>query len=281
MWEVQNVINGVPITPLKPTTYNNYDFSYSHLFPHQVSVKITPFYNKAFNEVASTAQPIIKNGQPVLNSAGNPMLGPPVNSNLGKNQVTGVEFLLTKEAAFGLSGSLSMTYQNEFSNVVPTSPSEDFFPSIPPASLALGNLYRVGFLSPFVGALSLQERTRSGWRINPVVYYNHGYPIGAGLLTATSINGQYYNVPNTNLTNSSQLASAAGAPAVRRSAQPRDAVQPEHRRDARYAGNCRRGRRAVRSALHAGADHVRVHVAAQPALDVRCARVQRVQPALR
>jgi len=206
------VINGVPITPLKPTTYNNYDFSYSHLFPHQVSVKITPFYNKAFNEVASTAQPIIKNGQPVLNSAGNPTLGPPVNSNLGKNQVTGVEFLLTKEAAFGLSGSLSMTYQNEFSNVVPTSPSEDFFPSIPPASLALGNLYRVGFLSPFVGALSLQERTRSGWRINPVVYYNHGYPIGAGLLTATSINGQYYNVPNTNLTNSSQLASAAGAP---------------------------------------------------------------------
>jgi hypothetical protein len=212
MWEVQNVINGVPITPLKPTTYNNFDFSYSHLFPHQVSMKITPFYNKSFDQVASTAQPIIKNGVTVLNGAGNPQLGPAINSNLGQSHVTGVEFLLTKEAAYGLSGSLSMTYQNEFSNVVPTSPSEDFFPSIPPASLALGNLYRVGFLSPFVGALSLQERTRSGWRINPVIYYNHGYPIGAGLLTATTINGAYYNVPNTNLTNSSQLAGAAGAP---------------------------------------------------------------------
>jgi Carboxypeptidase regulatory-like domain/TonB dependent receptor len=212
MWEIQNVVNGVPITPLKPTTFNNWDFSYSHLFPHQVSVKITPFYSKAFNEVASTAQPIIKNGVTVLNSAGLPQLGPSVNSNLGKNQITGVEFLLTKEAAYGLSGSLSMTYQNEFSNVVPTSPSEDFFPSIPPASLALGNLYRVGFLSPFVGALSLQERTRTGWRINPVVYYNHGYPIGSGLLTAATINGAYYNVPNTNITNSSQLGGAAGAP---------------------------------------------------------------------
>ncbi len=88
-----------------------------------------------------------------------------------------------------------MTYQNEFSNVVPTSPSEDFFPSIPPASLALGNLYRVGFLSPFVGTLSFQERTRNGWRINPVIYYNHGYPIGSGLLTANTINGVNYNSP--------------------------------------------------------------------------------------
>jgi hypothetical protein len=123
----------------------------------------------------------------------------------------GTEFLLTKEAAYGLSGSLSLTYQNEFSNVVPTSPSEDFFPSIPPASLALGNLYRVGYLSPFVGALALQERTHTGWRINPVIYYNHGYPISPGLLTANYINGVPYNLPNTNITNSSQLGGNLGA----------------------------------------------------------------------
>jgi hypothetical protein len=96
--------------------------------------------------------------------------------------------------------------------VVPTSPSEDFFPSIPPASLALGDLYRVGFLSPFVGTLALQERTHNGWRFNPVVYYNHGYPIGSGLLTATTINGVNYNLPNTNVTNSSQLSGSLGAP---------------------------------------------------------------------
>jgi hypothetical protein len=211
-WENQQATNGVPITPLLPTTFNNYDFTYSHQFPHGVAVKITPFYTKSFNQVASTAQPLIQNGIVVTNPVtGAPVLGPAVQSNLGKNQVTGVEFFLTKEAAYGLSGSLSMTYQNEFSNVVPTSASEDFFPSIPPASLQLGNLYRVGFLSPFVGTLSLQERTRSGWRINPVIYYNHGYPYGAGLLTAATVNGLPYNVPNTNITNSSQLSAAAGA----------------------------------------------------------------------
>ncbi len=203
---------GVPIQPLLPTTYNNYDFSYSHLFPHQVSMKITPFYNKSYNQVANTQLPLIKNGVPLLDAFGAPVLGPAVSTNLGKSSITGLEFFVTKEAAYGLSGSLSLTYQNEFSNVVPGSGSEDFFPSIPPASLALGNLYRVGFLSPFVGTLALQERTHSGWRINPVIYYNHGYPYGAGLLTANTVNGIPYNLPNTNVTNSSQLGSNTGAP---------------------------------------------------------------------
>ncbi|MDP9023869.1 MAG: TonB-dependent receptor, partial [Candidatus Eremiobacteraeota bacterium] len=211
-WENQNGVLGVPVQPLKPTTFNNYDFSYSHLFPHQLSVKVTPFYNKSYQQVASTSLPILKNGQPVLDAFGAPVLGPAVNTNLGKSSITGVEFLMTKEAAYGLSGSLSLTYQNEFSNVVPTSGSEDFFPSIPPASLQLGNLYRVGFLSPFVGNLSIQERTRTGWRINPVVFYNHGYPIGSGLLTATTVNGVNYNLPNTNVSNSPQLGASSGAP---------------------------------------------------------------------
>ena len=210
-WENQTAILGIPITPLKPVTFNNFDFSYSHLFPHQVSVKVTPFYNKSYNQVASTAQQLVKNGVPVVDINGNPVLGPAFNTNLGQSKTTGVEFLATKEAAYGLSGSLSLTYQNELSNVVPTSPSEDFFPSIPPASLQLGNLYRVGFLSPFVGTLAIQERTRTGWRINPVVYYNHGYPISPGLITANFVNGKPFNLPNTNVTNSSQLNAAAGA----------------------------------------------------------------------
>jgi len=210
-WENQAAVEGIPITPLKPVTFNNFDFSYSHLFPHQVSVKITPFYNKSYNQIAATAQQLVKNGVPVVNINGNPVLGPQFNSNLGKSQIMGTEFLLTKEAAYGLSGSLSLTYQNEFSNVVPTTASEDFFPSIPPASLQLGNLYRVGFLSPFVGALALQERTRSGWRINPVIYYNHGYPISPGLLTATFVNGKPFNLPNTNVTNPAGLGGSAGA----------------------------------------------------------------------
>jgi len=210
-WSNQSYL-GVPIAPLKPTTYNNYDFSYSHLFAHQVSVKLTPFYNKSYNQIATTQLPVIKNGAPALDTNGIPLLGPALTTNLGRSSILGTEFLLTKEAAYGLSGSLSLTYQNAFSNVVPTSPSEDFFPTIPAASLYLGNLYRVGYLSPFVGTLAIQERTRSGWRINPVLFYNHGYPIGSGLLTASTVNGVNVNLPNTNVTNSSQLNGSNGAP---------------------------------------------------------------------
>jgi hypothetical protein len=106
-----------------------------------------------------------------------------------------------------------------FSNVVPTSASENFFPSIPPESLALGNLYRVGYLSPFVGALAIQERTRTGWRINPVIYYNHGYPYGSGLITATTVNQKPFNVPNTNITSPAQLG---GPPAATQYVDPRN-----------------------------------------------------------
>ncbi|HEX3466359.1 MAG TPA: TonB-dependent receptor [Candidatus Elarobacter sp.] len=218
-WENSTVVSGVPVTPLKPVTFNNYDFSYSHLFPRQIGVKLTPFYYKTSNEVATTAQQLVQNGVPVFDVNGLPVFGPSINTNLGKTQASGVEFLLTKEAAYGISGSLSLTYQNVFSNVVPTTASENFFPSIPPESLALGNLYRVGYLSPFVGALALQERTRTGWRINPVVYYNHGYPYGSGLITATTVNGTPFNVPNTNVTAPAQLG---GSPAATQYVDPRN-----------------------------------------------------------
>lgn len=211
-WENEANWTGPPIQPLKPTEYNNYEMSYSHQFPHAVALKLTPFYRKAFDAVAQVATPLVSNGKTVVDSTGAPVLGPPVNTNLGNSQITGVEMLLTKDATYGLSGQLSMTYQNEFSNVIPTSPSEDFFPSVPLESLLLKNSYRVGFLSPFVANLSLNYRTRSGWRFNPTFAYDHGYPIGSGLLTPLTVNGTAYNLPNTNVTNSGQLGGSTGAP---------------------------------------------------------------------
>jgi hypothetical protein len=208
-WENAAYI-GIPIQPLKPETFNNWEIGLTHQFANSVAVKLTPFYRKAFNAFAQTRSPIVKNGVTQLDPFGNPLLGPSVSSNLGNSQITGVEFYATKEAAYGLSGSLSLTYQNEFSNVIPGSSSEDFFPSIPPASLALGNTYRVGFLSPFVGTLAVQYKSHSGWRVNPVLYYNHGYPIGVGTLTANTVNGVAYNIPNTNVANANGSTGAYG-----------------------------------------------------------------------
>jgi len=199
-WENQN-FSAVPIQPAKPETFNNYDFSYSHAFPANVSVKITPFYRRGYDAVAQTQSiKTDKAGNAILDAFGSPLLNPALTTNLGINRTTGVEFYLTKDAAYGLSGSLSATYINEITNVPPLISSEDFFPTIPPASLALGNTYRVGFLSPFQATLAVQYKTRSGLRFNPIVSYNRGYPIGSGTITQTFVNGKAVNVPNTNFT---------------------------------------------------------------------------------
>ena len=200
-WEYQNGTAGVPYTPIKPETFNNFDASYSHQFKHNVALKLTPFYRRGYDAAALVAD-LRKDalGNFILGATGIPLQNPSVATNLGTNRTTGVEFLLTKDAAYGLSGQIAATYINEFSNVIPLSGSEDFFPSIPQASLVLGNQYRVGFLSPFNVVAAVAYKTRSGFRINPIVSYNHGYPIGAGLNTATFVNGVAYGVTNTNVT---------------------------------------------------------------------------------
>jgi hypothetical protein len=200
-WINQNWLEGVPYQPAKPATFNNYDFSYSHEFPGNVGLKITPYYRRGYDALALVASPRRDAaGNILLNPDGTIVTGPSTTTNLGTSRTSGVEFYLTKEAPLGFSGSLSATYINETSNVIPNSPSEDFFPSIPPASLALGNQYRVGFLSPFQATLAVQYKSKGGIRINPQIYYTRGYTLGEGLYTATYVNGKPYNVANTNET---------------------------------------------------------------------------------
>jgi Carboxypeptidase regulatory-like domain/TonB dependent receptor len=201
-WENQNEISGVPYQPVKAETFNNYDFSYSHQFAQNIGMKITPFYRRGYDALALTQTvKVDSKGTPILDANGNVQFNPALTTNDGNEYTTGLEFLVTKDAAYGFSGSFSATYINEFSNVPPLSSSEDFFPTIPPASLALGNLYRVGFLSPFQAALAVAWKSHSGIKINPVITYNKGYPIGNGFLTAVYVHNIPTNVVNTNITN--------------------------------------------------------------------------------
>jgi hypothetical protein len=211
-WAAQNSVQGVPLTPLKPSTFTNYDASLSHDFGKGLSAKLTPFYRRGYDAYALVASQQVINGIPQVNPvSGAPILNPAIATNLGVTRTTGVEAYVTKESAYGFSGQLSITYLNEFSNVVPLSGSEDFFPSIPPASLALGNQYRVGFVSPLNATIAAAYRTRSGFKINPIIYANRGYPYGNGSVTAATVNGKAVNVKQTNVTSQPALGGATVA----------------------------------------------------------------------
>jgi Carboxypeptidase regulatory-like domain len=199
-WAQQN-FDGIPNEPVLPMTSNNYQITLQHQFTkgalNGVAVSIAPWTRHQYNTEASLSQPLIIDGKTIVQN-GEVVLGPSLATNLGKEFATGVDLNVTRESPRGISFQWTATYINEFSSVLPTSGSEDFFPSIPYSSAVAGNIYRVGFLSPFQTTLGLTYRTPTGWRINPRVSYNIGYPIGVGTLTADLINGVAYNIPNTN-----------------------------------------------------------------------------------
>ena len=228
-WTNVQVASGVGITPVKPETFTNFDFSYSHLFPQGIGLRVTPFYRRGYDALAAVAQPRLNplTGQPFINPAtGAPQYGSAIETNLGVDRTTGIELALTKESPYGLSGQISATYVNEFSNVVPTTPSEDFQPNIPTASLALGNLYRVGFVSPLSATMALSYRTHSGFRINPIVTFNDGYPIGVGSLVAAQLGSTFVNLPNTNATGDSSVRGVNGSPGYVDPQNPGTLVKP-------------------------------------------------------
>jgi hypothetical protein len=183
-------------------TSDNYQINFQTQFTrgilNGVALSIAPWHRFQHNTTANEAAPVPgPNGLPLVINGVIQTL-PPVLTNQGKEFATGIDLNITRESAYGLSGQFTASYINEFSSVIPTSSLEDFYPNILPASLLAGNIYRVGFLSPFQSTLGLTYKTRSGWRINPRFSYNIGYPTGLGTLSAALINGSAFNLPNTN-----------------------------------------------------------------------------------
>jgi hypothetical protein len=173
--------------PLVGATFTNIDLSWAHEFKDGSAMKITPFYRRGYNVIEQTAQVIGFNYQ-----TGSPVYGDVQYSNMGIQKATGIETLYTKELALGLSLQFGATYISQFGNEPPGT-------FLQPAALALGETYRSPDLSPFQLNAAVNYKTAHGWRINPVLYANSGYPYGAGYYTAVYCNGIPVVVPNTSL----------------------------------------------------------------------------------
>jgi hypothetical protein len=173
--------------PLVGATFTNIDISWAHEFRDGAAMKITPFYRRGYNVIEQTAQIIGFNYQ-----TGSPVFGDVQYSNLGIQKASGIEALYTKELPLGVSMQVGATYISQFGNEPPGA-------FLQPAALALGVTYRSPDLSPFQLNAAFNWKNSHGWRINPVIYANSGYPYGAGYYTAVYCNGIPVIVPNTSL----------------------------------------------------------------------------------
>ncbi len=173
--------------PLVGATFTNVDLSWAHEFRDGAAMKITPFYRRGYNVIEQTAQIIGFNYQ-----TGSPVFGDVAYSNLGIQKATGIEALYTKDMPLGVSMQIGATYISQFGNEPPGA-------FLQPAALALGVQYRSPDLSPFQLNAAFNWKNKHGWRINPVIAFNSGYPYGAGYYTAVYCNGIPVIVPSTSL----------------------------------------------------------------------------------
>ncbi|HLI96840.1 MAG TPA: TonB-dependent receptor [Candidatus Baltobacteraceae bacterium] len=195
---------------LPPAIYTNYDFSYNHQFKNGWGVRLTPFFK-------------LGTGLPTYYLL-NPVLGIFAISTQGYNKTSGVELgVTTPQKTFGLSGFMAATYQNVLSSTPPFTSGETSVPLNNLATLALGDLYRAGYVSPLSVRLGLQENLKDGITIIPDLQFDIGFPYSVGNLIAGCVilntNGtckQYANVEQMDMgagISSGQASLVGGSPA--------------------------------------------------------------------
>ncbi len=173
--------------PLVGATFTNFDLSWAHEFRDGSAIKLTPFYRRGYNVIEQTAQIVGYNYQ-----TGSPIFGLVQYSNLGIQKATGVEALYNREIPLGISMQIGATYISQFGNEPPGT-------FLQPAALASGLIYRSPDLSPFQLNAAFDYKNAHGWRIDPVIGLNAGYPYGQGYYTAVYCNGIPVVVPSSSL----------------------------------------------------------------------------------
>lgn len=184
-WEGDN-LEAPDAGQTQPANYRNFDLSYSHQFANGMGLRFTPFSKIGTNLPSFYLL--------------NPVLGIFATNNLGQNKTAGIETQITTPSKqIGLSGFLSVTYQNVLSSTPPFTVAETTVPLVSSATLALGNLYRAGYVSPLSARIGATEKLANGWEIIPQIQFDEGYPYTQGNIVAGQYStGQYANVPTVN-----------------------------------------------------------------------------------
>ncbi len=173
--------------PLVGATFTNIDLSWAHEFHDGSAMKITPFYRRGYNVIEQTAQIIGFNYQ-----TGSPVYGDVAYSNMGIQKATGIEALYTKEFR---SGSRCRSARPTSASSATSRPARSYSPLRWRSARPTGRpIFRRSSSTP-----PFNYKTPHGWRINPVIDSNVGYPYGAGYYTAVYCNGIPVIVPNTSL----------------------------------------------------------------------------------
>lgn len=202
-WGVEQIDapdDGGTLTPF----FNNYDATLQHQFKNGVGVRVTGFIKRGYNQPSFVLQaqgPI----DPVTLIPSYTIYG---GSSLGLTKTAGAELYLTlPDRREGLGGFLQATYINAFSNIPPGSNGEEgTSPVYSVTAVKLGNVYRVGYISPFTSRAGVSYK-HNGFKVNPIISYDKGYPISQGNLTPfgadqnanITLNGSYTTIVSTNL----------------------------------------------------------------------------------
>lgn len=173
-----------------PAVFNQYDFTYQHLFSNGFAMRVTPFIKEGTNIPSFALIKSLSTGSFVFQT-----------NNQGINKTSGIEFgLNTPDHPYGFAGFLSATYQNVIASAPPLGIGEDALPINGSGSLTLGDTFRAGYVSPLSFRIGGAYKTHNGLRIAPVLQYDRGFPYNVGNLIASSqpINGSFANIQQVN-----------------------------------------------------------------------------------
>jgi hypothetical protein len=173
-----------------PSIYNNYDASISHQFADGLAFKLTPFYKLGVGLPTAQLLETLPGGSQIFSEG-----------SKGFNRTTGVEFSLTSpDRTVGFGGFISGTYQNVLQSAPPLSNGEfNGVPQLSAADIALGNVYRAGYIAPASVRIGGTYNFKGGLSVTPIVQIDSGFPYNVGDTIASTLpDGTYANIPQVN-----------------------------------------------------------------------------------